>query len=75
MANSEPDIRLCNVWLDYSDGEQLQLEIFLDIDSCIKAQVYESFDPVSPNPDMPYLVDFKWSDTEQDDADELLMSG
>jgi len=53
-----PDIRLCSVWIKYTDGKEVDLEAWFDIDSSIEDQIYMSFNPLDP--DYPQIADFKW---------------
>lgn len=54
----EPDKRLCEVWIRYENGVEDQFETWLDIDSSIEDQIYESFNAIDP--ETPQIVDFKW---------------
>tara|TARA_A100001515_G_scaffold100719_1_gene81534 strand:- start:7525 stop:7704 length:180 start_codon:yes stop_codon:yes gene_type:complete len=57
------DIRLCEVWLSYSDGQAGRVKVLLDIDECIETQVFDSFDMLTD--DGPDLIDFKWKEVEE----------
>ena len=61
------DIRECYVWLEYTDGFKLRVEMMLDIDECVEEQIRRSWDspqslhettgrPIAPCK----LVNFKW---------------
>ena len=52
------DIRLCSVWIKYTNGKEVDLEVWLDIDSSIEDQVYMSFNPL--NQDFPQIANFRW---------------
>ena len=67
MGTHKPDIRECLVWLEYTDGLKLHVEMLLDIDSCIEEQIRRSWEspkslhtttgrPVTPCK----LANFKW---------------
>lgn len=58
MTSSTADIRECSVWIKYTDGKEVNLKAWFDIDSSIEDQVYMSFNPL--NPDYPQIADFKW---------------
>jgi hypothetical protein len=53
-----PDIRSCEIWLEYADGSTLSADVFLDMDKCIEEQIRESFE----NPVMKggEIVKFNW---------------
>lgn len=53
-----PDIRLCSVWIKYTDGKEVDTEVWLDIDSSIEEQVYASFNPLDKT--YPQIADFRW---------------
>ena len=53
-----PDIRLCSVWIEYTDSRQANTEVWLDIDSSIEEQVYASFNPIDP--EYPQIANFRW---------------
>ena len=53
-----PDIRLCSVWIKYTDGEEIDVKVWLDIDSSIEDQVYMSFN--GNNPEYPQIANFRW---------------
>ena len=56
------DIRLCEVWLYWNDGQCGNVEVFLDIDECIETQVFKAFDLLTE--DGPNLIDFKWREVK-----------
>ncbi len=53
-----PDVRPCNVWIKYTDGKEVDLEVWFDIDSSIEEQVYTSFNPLDPK--CPQIANFRW---------------
>ena len=50
-------IRLCEVALQYTDGDEETTHTYLDLGSSIKDQVYESFNPLPS--DSPKILSFK----------------
>lgn len=53
-----PDIRLCNVWIKYTDDREHNASVWLDIDSSVEYQIKRTFEPAGF--DSPQIVDFKW---------------
>ena len=56
-----PDIRSCEIWLEYADGSTLSTDVFLNMDECIEEQIRCSFE----NPDVKEgseIVNFKWKE-------------
>ena len=62
----EKKVRLCEVLLNYSDGENKLVEVYLDVSdsASIKEQVYQHFDPLSY--DYPKLIDYMLCYVKQD---------
>lgn len=58
MTPSTADIRLCSVWIEYTDGTSLDTEAWFDIDDSIEEQVYSSFNPIDP--ECPQIANFRW---------------
>ena len=58
MLKNKPDIRLCEVWIRYTNGIEDQFETWLDIDKSIEDQLYESFNAIDP--ECPQIDNFKW---------------
>ena len=55
------DVRACEVWVEYADGTTHTYDVFLDIDSSIEDQVYQSFEcPAFNNP----ITNFKWQELD-----------
>ena len=63
-------VRLCEVLLNYSDGENKLVEVYLDVSdsASIKEQVYQHFDPLSY--DYPKLIDYTLCYVKQDLAEK-----
>ena len=56
-----PDIRACEVWLEFADGSTLITDVFLNMDKCIETQIRCSFE--SPRFDGRHrIVNFKWKE-------------
>ena len=54
-----PDIRSCEIWIEYADGSTLSTDVFLDMDKCIEEQIRCSFE----SPDVQEgseIVRFNW---------------
>ena len=54
-----PDIRSCEIWIEYADGSTLSTDVFLDMDECIEEQIRCSFE----SPDVKEgseIVKFNW---------------
>ena len=54
-----PDVRSCEIWLEYADGSTLTTDAFLDMDKCIETQIRCSFE----SPDVKEgseIVKFNW---------------
>ena len=54
-----PDIRSCEIWIEYADGSTLSTDVFLDMDKCIEEQIRCSFE----SPDVKEgseIVKFNW---------------
>jgi hypothetical protein len=56
-----PDVRSCEVWLEYEDGSEFTVDTFLNMDLSIEEQIRETFE--TPNLEVEEgskLVNFKW---------------
>ena len=54
-----PDVRSCEIWLEYADGSTMTTDVFLDMDKCIETQIRCSFE--SPDKSSgSAIVNFKW---------------
>ena len=56
-------MRLCNVWIEYNNGEELNLEVWLDINGFIEDQIFKSFNPLDP--DYPQITNFEWQISQE----------
>ena len=58
-----PDVRSCEVWLEYEDGSEHTVDTFLNMDLSIEEQIRETFE--APNLEVEEgskLVNFKWKE-------------
>ena len=58
-----PDVRSCEVWLEYEDGSEHTVDTFLNMDLNIEEQIRETFE--APNLEVEEgskLVNFKWTE-------------
>jgi len=56
-----PDVRACEVWLEYEDGTKCNVDAHLNMDESIEAQIRESFE--APNLEEGFkLINFKWKE-------------
>ena len=55
-----PDIRSCEIWLEFADGSTLTTDDFLDMDKCIETQIRDNFCP--ENVGGSKIVNFKWKE-------------
>ena len=55
-----PDVRSCEVWLEFADGSTLTTDDFLDMDKCIETQIRDNFCP--ENVGGAKIVNFKWKE-------------
>ena len=56
-----PDVRSCEIWLEYADGSTMIADVFLDMDECIETQIRCSFE--SPDKgEQDRIVNFKWKE-------------
>ena len=58
-----PDVRSCEVWLEYEDGSEYTVDTFLNMDLSIEEQIRETFE--APNLEVEEgskLVNFKWTE-------------
>ena len=61
VVHTFPDIRSCEVWLEFADGSTLTTDVFLNMDKCIEKQIRCSFE--SPRFDGKHrIVNFKWKE-------------
>jgi len=62
-----PDVRACEIWIEFADGSTMTTDDFLDMDECIETQIRDTFEirPRLHNPDMKSgsaIVNFKWKE-------------
>ena len=60
VVHASPDIRSCEIWIEYDDGSEFTTDMFLDVDRSIEEQVYESFNPMTK--EYPQIANFKWKE-------------
>jgi len=58
MTHNTPDIRLCSVWVKYTDGQEFNHEVWMDIDECVETQIRQNFETLSI--EYPQIADFRW---------------
>ena len=59
-----PDVRACEVWIEFADGSTMRTDSFLDMDKCIETQMFDTFDNhISIDDNVPNkIVNFKWKE-------------
>ena len=62
-----PDIRSCEIWLEFADGSTLTTDGFLDMDKCIETQIRDTFEARSvqyhsATRSGSAIVNFKWKE-------------
>jgi len=60
VVHTFPDIRSCEIWLEFADGSTLTTDDFLDVDKCIETQIRDNFCP--ENVGGAKIVNFKWKE-------------
>ena len=55
-----PDVRACEIWMEFADGSTLTTDDFLDMDDCIETQIRDNFCP--ENVGGAKIVNFKWKE-------------
>ena len=55
-----PDVRACEIWLEFADGSTLTTDDFLDMDEDIETQIRDNFCP--ENVGGAKIVNFKWKE-------------
>ena len=67
VVHTFPDIRSCEIWLEFADGSTLTTDDFLDMDECIETQIRDTFeirpqlhDPTTKSGSA--IVNFKWKE-------------
>ena len=43
VVHTFPDVRACEIWIEYADGSTLTTDAFLDMDECIQTQIRDTF--------------------------------
>ena len=59
VVRTFPDVRSCEIWIEFADGSTMTTDDFLDMDECIETQIRDTFE----NPDMrggSEIVKFNW---------------
>ena len=67
VCSQFPDVRACEIWIEFADGSTLTTDDFLDMDECIETQIRDTFEirPRLHNPETesgPAIVNFKWKE-------------
>ena len=67
VVHTFPDIRSCEVWLEFADGSTLTTDDFLDMDKCIETQIRDTFEARSvrfhsATKSGSAIVNFKWKE-------------
>ncbi len=60
VVHTFPDVRACEIWLEFADGSTLTTDDFLDMDEDIETQIRDNFCP--ENVGGAKIVDFKWKE-------------
>jgi hypothetical protein len=60
-----PDVRACEIWLEFADGSTLTTDDFIDMDKCIETQIRDTFEDRSvrfhsATKSGSAIVNFKW---------------
>ena len=55
-----PDVRACEIWIEFADGSTLTTDDFLNMDECIETQIRDNFCP--ENVGGAKIVNFKWKE-------------
>lgn len=62
VVHTFPDVRSCEIWIEFEDGSTMTVSDFLDMDECIETQIRDTFenhiaiDDNKPNK----ILNFKW---------------
>ena len=67
VVHTFPDIRSCEIWLEFADGSTLTTDDFLDMDKCIETQIRDTFEDRSvryhsATKSGSSIVNFKWKE-------------
>jgi hypothetical protein len=67
VVRTFPDVRSCEIWIEFADGSTMTIDDFLDMDECIETQIRDTFeirprfhDPATKSG--PAIVNFKWKE-------------
>ena len=60
VVHTFPDVRACEIWMEFADGSTLTTDDFLDMDKCIETQIRDNFCP--ENVGGAKIVNFKWKE-------------
>ena len=67
VVHTFPDVRSCEIWLEFADGSTLTTDDFLNMDECIETQIRDTFeirprlhDPATKSGSA--IVNFKWKE-------------
>ena len=58
VVRTFPDVRSCEIWMEFADGNTLTVDDFLDMDECIETQIRDNFGIFGGSK----LVNFKWKE-------------
>jgi hypothetical protein len=67
VVHTFPDVRSCEIWMEFADGSTLTTDDFLDMDECIETQIRDTFE-IKPRLHDPStksgsaIVNFKWKE-------------
>ena len=57
-----PDVRACEIWIEFADGSTLTTDDFLDMDDCIETQIRDTFENLDTFGNESAIVNFKWKE-------------
>ena len=62
-----PDVRACEIWIEFADGSTLTTDDFLNMDECIETQIRDTFEARSvrfhsATKSGSAIVNFKWKE-------------
>ena len=60
VCSQFPDVRACEIWMEFADGSTLTTDDFLDMDEDIETQIRDNFCP--ENVGGAKIVNFKWKE-------------
>jgi len=64
VIHTFPDVRSCEIWIEFEDGSTMTVSDFLDMDDCIETQIRDTFENhIAIDDDKPNkIVNFKWKE-------------